>query len=86
MPVIALLTPREREVSTLIAAGLSTKAAARILRVSPKTISYHLASVFRKLHVQNRYALRRRCGSLAPSRELSRQISATLQQVAEAAE
>ncbi len=45
----AALTPREVEVLTALAEGLSNKAAARRLGISPHTIKFHLEQVFRKL-------------------------------------
>jgi two-component system sensor histidine kinase TtrS len=42
------ITPREREVLDLIAAGNSSKEIARILGISPKTVEYHRANLLRK--------------------------------------
>ena len=49
----SVLTAREREVLQLIAEGLSTKAAAKELHVSPKTIEWHRCQIMRKLHIQS---------------------------------
>ncbi len=50
---IAGLTPREREVMDLLAAGHSTKEIARNLGASPRTIDVHRARVFHKLEVDS---------------------------------
>ncbi|HET9147460.1 MAG TPA: response regulator [Acetobacteraceae bacterium] len=50
---IALLTPREREVMELVAAGRSSKEIARILGASPRTIDVHRARVLQKLQAGN---------------------------------
>jgi two-component system response regulator FixJ len=50
---IAGLTPREREVMDLLAAGNSTKEIARVLGASPRTIDVHRARVFQKLQVDS---------------------------------
>jgi DNA-binding NarL/FixJ family response regulator len=44
-----MLTPREREVLTLLAAGASNKAIARTLGVSVHTAKFHVASLTEKL-------------------------------------
>jgi DNA-binding CsgD family transcriptional regulator len=44
-----LLTPREIEVLSAFADGLSNKAAARRLGISPHTVKFHSESLFRKL-------------------------------------
>lgn len=43
------LSPREREVLTLLGTGLKTRAVAAILGLSPKTVSVHLTHVKNKL-------------------------------------
>ncbi len=48
------LSPREREVLDMIAAGLSSSEAARSLFCSKRTVDYHLYSIYRKLGVSNR--------------------------------
>jgi PAS domain S-box-containing protein len=63
------LTPRQREVLELVAAGLSTSEIAKKLTLSTETVRNHLRSVFRELHVHNRpeaIAAARRLGLLAP--------------------
>jgi two-component system NarL family response regulator len=49
-----LLTPRQREVLTLIAHGLSYKEAGAQLNLSPRTIKYHMAEIMEKLHLEHR--------------------------------
>jgi FixJ family two-component response regulator len=48
-----LLTPREREVLSLIAAGSSNKEAGRHLGISPRTIEVHRARIMEKLGAKN---------------------------------
>ncbi len=47
------LSPREREVLALIVEGLSNKAIARALDLSPRTVETHRAHVFEKLQVDS---------------------------------
>lgn len=54
------LTASERRVAELVAGGLSTKEAAAVLVVSPKTIEGHLSSVYAKLGVRSRTQLAQR--------------------------
>ena len=49
-----LLTEREQEVLGLVAQGLSNKAIARELVISPSTVNYHLIQIFNKLVVETR--------------------------------
>jgi DNA-binding CsgD family transcriptional regulator len=49
-----LLTPREIEVLAAIGNGLSNKAAARQLGISPHTVKFHIESLFRKLGAASR--------------------------------
>jgi len=48
------LTPREREVLELLAAGASNKLIARRMEVSVHTAKFHVASLFRKLGASGR--------------------------------
>jgi DNA-binding CsgD family transcriptional regulator len=48
------LTPREREVATLIAAGLTNAELARRLFISPRTAAVHVSNILRKLGVASR--------------------------------
>jgi two-component system response regulator FixJ len=50
---IGALTPRERQVLDLLAAGSSTKEIARALGTSPRTIDVHRARVLHKLGVES---------------------------------
>jgi DNA-binding CsgD family transcriptional regulator len=51
------LTPRELQIALDLAAGLTTREAAAKLYLSPKTIEYHLRSVYRKLGIASRSEL-----------------------------
>lgn len=51
---LASLTPRQREVLSLLVGGLSNKEIARQLRLGEGTIKIHLAALFRSLQVRNR--------------------------------
>lgn len=53
-PALADLTNRERDVLALIGEGLSDKAIAARLRVSPGTVRNHAASIYSKLDVHSR--------------------------------
>jgi DNA-binding NarL/FixJ family response regulator len=48
------LSARELEVLTILATGRSTKEIAKELYLSEPTIKTHLASIYRKLEVNNR--------------------------------
>jgi DNA-binding CsgD family transcriptional regulator len=54
------LTPQEIQVGLQVAEGKTNKEAAAALFLSPKTIEYHLASVYRKLDVRSRRELIKR--------------------------
>lgn len=65
------LTPREREVTTLIAQGFTYREAASELGISVKTVENHIANIFRKVHVTSRHELTRyvyESGWLRPDR------------------
>ena len=51
------LTPRERQVLSLVAEGLSNKAIARQLGISPKTVEIHRSNVMSKMEVTSSGAL-----------------------------
>ncbi|HSJ27222.1 MAG TPA: response regulator transcription factor [Acidimicrobiia bacterium] len=53
------LTPREREVTTLIARGYSYRESAAELGMSVKTLENHIGNIFRKVHVTSRNELTR---------------------------
>ncbi len=48
-----VMTQRERELAKLLADGYSTKEAAELLNISPKTAETHRASVMKKLGAKN---------------------------------
>jgi len=50
------LSPREREVLTLVSKGLPGKRVARELGISPKTVEQHKSRIFAKLGVPNQTA------------------------------
>lgn len=54
---LSLLTPREREISILIAGGASNKEIASRLRVGEGTVKAHLTAIFRKLGFSDRLQL-----------------------------
>jgi DNA-binding CsgD family transcriptional regulator len=62
----AALTPQEREIATLAAAGLTNKQIADRLLLSHRTVGAHLYRVFPKLGVRSRAALRDALASLPP--------------------
>ncbi|POR40171.1 response regulator transcription factor [Methylobacterium sp. V23] len=51
------LTPRESQISELVARGMSNKEIARQIGVSDGTVKIHLSNIFQKLNVTNRTAL-----------------------------
>ena len=51
------LTPREREVLTLVAAGCANKEIARQCTVSEETVKHHLTRIFGKVGASNRTEL-----------------------------
>jgi DNA-binding NarL/FixJ family response regulator len=60
---IASLTPRQREILTLVAEGLSTKAIGRRLNISVKTVESHRAQLMDRLDIHDvaglvRYAIK----------------------------
>ena len=68
---LVALSPRERQVLGLIARGRSAKGIGLILKISPRTVSVHSASIIRKLGAENRLqavAIAVRAGLLAPDR------------------
>jgi predicted ATPase/DNA-binding NarL/FixJ family response regulator len=53
-PSVPVLTAREREIADLIARGLSNRAIAAELVISPATAARHVANIFAKLSVSSR--------------------------------
>lgn len=51
---IGRLTPQELQIAVLLGQGRTTKAAAAALFLSPKTVEYHLRSIYRKLGISSR--------------------------------
>ncbi|MDG4821413.1 LuxR C-terminal-related transcriptional regulator [Asanoa sp. WMMD1127] len=62
----AALTDAEVKVAELISDGHTNKAAARLLNLSPNTVSTHLRSIFTKLDVQSRVQLTNAVHALRP--------------------
>lgn len=50
-PIAAELTPREREITTLLAVGSTSKFIAQQIRLSPRTVEMHRARLIRKFSV-----------------------------------
>jgi DNA-binding NarL/FixJ family response regulator len=48
------LTPREREVAMLVAAGLTNGELAKKLYISPKTTAVHVSNILHKLGITSR--------------------------------
>jgi DNA-binding NarL/FixJ family response regulator len=66
------LTRRELEILRLISTGATNHAVARSLWVTDETVKFHLANVYRRLHVHDRRQAARWAaehGLLDPSRE-----------------
>lgn len=59
------LTPQEHAVADLVAQGKSNREVADELFVSPKTVQYHLTSVYAKLGIRSRTELAARWGEAA---------------------
>jgi DNA-binding CsgD family transcriptional regulator len=57
------LTPQELHIARLLGAGKTTREVAAALFLSPKTIEYHLRSVYRKLGVKSRPELAQALGA-----------------------
>jgi DNA-binding CsgD family transcriptional regulator len=55
---LASLTPQQRQIALLAAAGHTNKEIAARLFLSPRTVSTHLYQVFPKLGITSRAALR----------------------------
>ncbi len=57
--VLAGLSVRERQILDLLVSDFTQEQIAKELCISPKTVDSHRAAIFRKLHVQSRFALLR---------------------------
>lgn len=81
---LAELTFRERDVSILVAEGLSNKQIGDELFISAVTVRHHLSSVFRKVDISSRFELIVLCyrhglvvpATVAPVREVVRVAAA----------
>jgi DNA-binding NarL/FixJ family response regulator len=62
--VAALLTPRELEILTLLADGLTMRQVARRLAISARTVETHVAKIYRKLGVRTRVQAVARAASI----------------------
>jgi DNA-binding CsgD family transcriptional regulator len=60
------LTPSERRVADLAAAGRTNREIAQELYVTPKTVEVHLSSAYRKLGIGSRHELPAALGATAP--------------------
>jgi len=58
-PLYSNLTRRERDVLHLVAQGLTNAQVADYLSISPRTVNFHLTSIYRKLRVPSRSAATR---------------------------
>jgi DNA-binding CsgD family transcriptional regulator len=58
------ISPREREVLLLLAAGATAKAAGEVLGCKERTVSFHITNAMSKLRVRNRGLLIQRACSL----------------------
>jgi two-component system nitrate/nitrite response regulator NarL len=54
---LKVLSPREREIATLVTRGLSNKEVARELGLRDGTVKIHLHHIFQKLGAKSRYRL-----------------------------
>jgi DNA-binding NarL/FixJ family response regulator len=55
--LLASLTPREREILTLIAQGHSNREIAKLLYVSESTVKNHVSSIYKKVGLNGRSRL-----------------------------
>ncbi|MGH2859183.1 MAG: helix-turn-helix domain-containing protein, partial [Solirubrobacteraceae bacterium] len=59
---VTALTPSERRVAEMAAAGMTNRAIAQALFVTVKAVEYHLANAYRKLNIARRGDLARALG------------------------
>ncbi|HET9102421.1 MAG TPA: AAA family ATPase [Solirubrobacteraceae bacterium] len=62
----ASLTPSEHRIAELVVDGLSNREVAQALFVTPRTVEYHLTSVYRKLGISARAAIAETLGRMSP--------------------
>jgi DNA-binding NarL/FixJ family response regulator len=62
-----LLSPREEEISKLVAEGMSNREVSRALRISESTVKNSLFHVFDKLGISNRVELARYVNLATPA-------------------
>jgi len=70
-PETAELTPREREIALLAAAGASSREIAGRLVISVRTVDNHLRNAYRKLGIKGRSDLAEALVGAAPEPDLS---------------
>lgn len=63
------LTPQETTIALVVAEGVTNAEAAARLFLSPKTIEYHLSSVYRKLGIKSRNQLAAAVNAWGPERD-----------------
>ncbi|MEB0136883.1 response regulator transcription factor [Actimicrobium sp. CCC2.4] len=56
-PRLQLLTPRERQIASLVGGGASNKLIARELSITDRTVKAHLGAIFQKLGLPDRLRL-----------------------------
>ena len=59
------LTPQELQVALIVARGATNREAGAALFLTPKTVEFHLAKIYRKLDLRSRTELAHRFGSKA---------------------
>lgn len=65
---LSALSPQEMHCALAVAEGMSNRETAAALFVSPKTVEYHLAKVYRKLEISSRTQLIRLLGAVGHQR------------------
>jgi DNA-binding NarL/FixJ family response regulator len=64
-PIRVMLTPREKDVASMIATGEQNKTISSQLSISEKTVKAHLTNIFRKVGVSSRTQLALLCATTA---------------------
>jgi DNA-binding CsgD family transcriptional regulator len=65
-PEVVSLSPREAEIARMVAAGLTNRAIATVLDISPWTVGTYLRRIFGKLDVNSRAAMTAAVARLRP--------------------